>query len=180
MNGGQPRTFEEHRVEERTVHVAPGVEGEQLEYLTTLLAHTHRLLTRGLSVEAPLPHIFLHASAAQLREHACVPEAAVGYYDGAIHIAVLESLSELKRSLRHEYAHHVLASQGIGRPVWFHEGFAMSFASDEPLDAYRTWRHHPVDLAQIVEPLSSDCSDEEVQVFYAQAAVMYEFLKRRI
>ena len=122
------------------------------------------------------PQVYVHQNVEALREHACVAPSALSYYDGAIHVALLDRLDEVKKSVHHEYAHHILSKLGFGRPVWLQEGFAQRFAgeSTETKPASAT----SIQLNDMVEPLSTTSSVHEVAAFYAQASDMLEFLNQ--
>lgn len=172
------QAFDTKTIGTSEVRVAPGVSDQEIQDLADLLPLTHIFAQRSLNAEVPKPPVFLHRTAVELRENACVASTAVAYYDGSIHITGLGSKHELKRSLRHEYAHHVLSMLGVGKPVWFQEGFAMWFASDEPHAHYATWREKEIDLDKMVEPLPVETSESDANRFYSNAAIMYEFLER--
>ena len=80
-------------------------------------------------------------------------------------------------SLKHEYAHHVLTSNGVNGPLWFQEGTAMVFAGDVPLRAHALWREHPIDVRDMVASFPDTAPLEEARAFYANAAMMTEFLR---
>jgi hypothetical protein len=72
----------------------------------------------------------------------------------------------------------VLVSNGIGRPIWFQEGAAMTFAHDQPQGYYDRWRKNPIDLEQMVETFPNTAPLEIATTFYAQAYAMMDFLDR--
>lgn len=106
----------------------------------------------------------------------CVAASALSYYDGAIHIALLDVHTEVTTSIRHEYAHHILSQSGFGRPVWLQEGFAQRFAGESTRSKPITKK--PIDLATMVEPLSTASHEAEVTAYYDQASDMLEFLNQ--
>ena len=129
-----------------------------------------------LHLSSPLPTVYLHETPQALRAHACVNDAAIAYYDGAIHVAPTEdgSWRELWRTLAHEYIHHLLQTHDIQRPIWFQEGAAMAFARE----ISRSWRFsmRPVELEQMNDGFPRSASAQFAQAFYGQAYVMLTFL----
>ena len=122
------------------------------------------------------PDVYLHRNVEELRKHACVAESALSYYDGSLHIAMMDSLDEVETSIRHEYAHHLLTKLGFGRPVWLQEGFAQRFAGETTGSGPLSKK--ALDLAAMVEPLSTKSTEEHVAAFYAQSSDMLEFLNQ--
>jgi len=134
---------------------------------------------RQIGLPASPPFIYVYPTVAALREHSCAGVQAVAYYDGAIHLALeSESGAELYQNLRHEYAHHVLVSNGIDGPFWFQEGTAMALAGDAPSDSYILWHEHPIDVADMVRGFPHTAPLEVATAYYANAYVMMEFLDR--
>jgi hypothetical protein len=122
------------------------------------LERIHGFATSKLGLSAEPPGIYLYPSVETLRDHSCASTGAVAYYDGAIHVAVTEigDQWELRHNLRHEYAHHLLVSNGIGRPIWLQEGAAMDIA-DEPLrQSHQLWRQNPLPMQQMVVVYTRD------------------------
>jgi hypothetical protein len=147
----------------------------------------HSRITEALGLPCEPPRIFVYPTVDALRAHSCVGRTAVAYYDGAIHVALMDqagdppprsAVGELEKSLAHEYVHHVLVSNDIGKPMWFQEGAAMQLAYDMPQGYWRTWREHPIQLRQMVDGRSAGGAVPEPAVFYAQSYVMIEFLRR--
>lgn len=116
-------------------------------------AELRGLTVRRLGLDAELPLILVYPTLDSLRKHSCTSKNAVAYYDGAIHLAAAPGASpyELIKSLKHEFAHHALVSNGVGAPLWLQEGLAMTLAGDHPHDYYSMWRKHPIDLRRMVD-----------------------------
>lgn len=179
-----------------TLYVHPEAPAWALAAIRDNLESIERRATKDIGLPSTPPPIYLYPTVASLREHSCASAHAVAYYDGAIHLAVVESEPEdpgavqrgprlwnsadheLLTSLRHEYAHHVLISNGVGKPIWFQEGTAMAFAEDAPLRSYSLVHEHPVDVADMVVSFPKTSSLEDATRFYATAHVMMEFLTR--
>jgi hypothetical protein len=159
-----------------TVYAAPDVPSHAVESVRSYLEPLHQLVNSQLGLESEPPPIYLYPTAEAVRAHSCTSKTAVAYYDGAIHVAA--EIAELRSSLRHEYAHHVLVSNGIGGPMWFQEGTAMAVGHDCPLQAWQLWRDHPISLDQMVIGLPRPSTLEATTIFNAQACVMQEFLER--
>jgi len=143
--------------------------------LSVSLARTNVRLQTG--IDAPPPVVYAHLDPATLREHACLTENAVAFYDGAIHVAVSETQrGEIYRSVLHEYTHHALQGVGIREPIWFQEGVAMRVAAE---NAARFELAVPgIDVAQMVDGFPHGASRQFAEKFYGQAARMVEFLNR--
>lgn len=157
----------------RTLKVAPGVSKAAIFDVRSALGDAHTT-ARAYVKELLPPDVYIHRTTDELRRHACVADSALSYYDGAIHVAVSENFDELKKSIRHEYGHHILAMLGVGRPVWLQEGFAQRFSGETSGSVPLT--KNSLGLRNMVEPLSITSSHEEVAAFYAQASDMLEFL----
>ena len=127
-----------------------------------------------LPEEFTAPTVFLYGDAEEMRRYACVASTALSYYDGAVHVVWLGNLRELRKSLAHEYAHHLLTELGVERPVWLHEGFAQYFAH-EGLNPDGQ-RESPLSPERMTEFLSVDSSPDELEGFYYQAFMMWMFL----
>lgn len=157
----------------KILKIAPGVSKHAVSDVRTALKDA-QLFAQHYVDELLPPDVYIHLTTDELRRHACVADSALSYYDGAIHVAVLESFDELEKSIRHEYAHHILAMLGVGRPVWLQEGFAQRFSGETSGSLPLT--KHSLGLENMVEPLSTTSSQDEVAAFYAQASDMLEFL----
>jgi hypothetical protein len=114
-----------------------------------------------------------------MREHACVNEAAVAFYDGSIHLVIdprkQDWRLDVARSLRHEYTHHALNSHGVFEPVWLQEGLAIEMANDYP------WPPQSLTLPGIaLDEMSGGfphtASPDYARRFYLQAFGMVMFL----
>jgi len=159
-----------------TIYADPSVPSTSVAEIGRQLELIHGFATAQLGLNSEPPAIFVYPTVEELRRHSCTSKIALAYYDGAIHMTA--DMKELRQSLRHEYAHHVLLSNGINGPTWFQEGTAMKFASDCPYGAYQTWRAHRFEPRQMVAGATHTTSPEAANVFNAQACIMTEFLDR--
>jgi hypothetical protein len=159
-----------------TIYVAPGAPPSAVESVRSRLERIHELSVSQLGLDSEPPLIYVYPSVEEVRAHSCTSKIAVSYYDGAIHLAADDT--ELESSLRHEYAHHVLVSNGIAGPMWFQEGAAMAFGRDCPTGAWKLWRAHRFDPKQMISALPPAASLATVTEFNAQACIMMEFLER--
>ena len=163
-----------------TLYVHPGVSTAPIAAVQDNLERVHGFATSKLGLSANPPNIYLYPSVQALRDHSCASSSAVAYYDGAIHLAVSEigDQWELRHSLRHEYAHHLLVSNDIGSPIWLQEGAAMDIA-DEPLhQSHQLWRQNPLRMQQMVESFPNALLPEQAKIFYGQAYAMTRFLQQ--
>lgn len=133
--------------------------------------------TTGLKVEPPA--IYVHRDLATLRKYSCLPDNAVAFYDGAIHLPDFSKDDALERevgfSVLHESTHHALIGSGIREPIWFQEGLAMHVAR-EP------WRNFDItppgfDMRDMVDGFPHTASPKTAERFYGQAYQMVEFLQ---
>jgi hypothetical protein len=186
-----------------TLYVHPDVPEWAARVVQDNLEKTSTRVTSYLHHTAEPPRIYLYPSVEKLREHSCASAVAVAYYDGAIHLALesvtaqdtltdgwpsvpreLQEMLERRReslitkSLLHEYVHHVLVSNGVGKPIWFQEGAAMLVAHDGPHDFWTVWRKNPIDLRRMVGTFPQTSSLTDATIFCAQSYVMIEFLER--
>jgi len=160
----------------RTLYVHPDVPEAAHGPLTSNLPAITSTVTSRLELAADPPDIYLYPNVEVLREYSCASPHAVAYYDGSIHLAVLP-VQEAVRSLTHEYVHHVLMSNGIGKPFWFQEGAAMELANDLPHGYWTVWRRNPISLERMVNPFPKTGNLDRATAYYAQAYVMMEFLQ---
>lgn len=161
-----------------TLYVHDDVPSDAVHEVANGLERAHDSATRQLGLAAEPPLLFLYPSVDVLREWSCASPLAVAYYDGAIHLAAVPNSSELLKSLTHEYVHHVLISNDIRGPIWFHEGAAMAIARDSPAGHWSIWRQKPLDLERMIHRFPKTARLEEAVTFYAQAYVMTDFLDR--
>jgi hypothetical protein len=181
-------SFVAAEVAQTTVHAHHEAPAEAIAVVHRDLASIHEQAIEyvGLSVRPAV--VYVHPDADALRKHSCSGADAVAYYDGAIHLAADNALAraahrgmrglegEIQKSLMHEYVHHVLVSNGIGRPIWLQESMAMHFAVEVSMD--RTWLKNPLPLSQMVDLLPSTATPEIEAIFYRQAYGMWNFLHR--
>jgi hypothetical protein len=165
------------------LYVHPGVPDEASGRLREELQVVHARVTSVLGLSAAPPPIYLYPSVEELRKHSCARAHADAYYDGAIHVAILGAGSDqtyraLTTRLTHEYVHHVLVSNGIGKPIWFQEGTAMLVADNAPSHYWQIWHDHPIAVNRMVSVFPTAQTAEDASTFYAQAYVMTEFLER--
>lgn len=182
-------------VKDHQVHAHPDVESWSVDEVVSGIARASQRARAALDMESSEPLILIYPDVDSLRRHSCASEVAVAYYDGAIHLAPLRKRSalpntkqakleelrlstELHQSLAHEYVHHVLVSNGVGKPIWFQEGAATRIAGDRPRDSYELFRKNPPEVARMTGELEDSASLTEANVYYAQAYEMLEFLER--
>jgi hypothetical protein len=180
--------FVKHPASNTVLSVHTAAPDWALQTLKDALDSVHSMVTQALGLPCSPPPVYVYPTVHALHAHACVGATAVAYYDGAIHLTPLMPQSqgpvrtgdlawhELRISLTHEYVHHVLVSNGIGKPIWFQEGAAMEVARSWPRDYRRIARENPIRLQQMVDGFSA--GNAASGVFYARSAVMVEFLQR--
>jgi hypothetical protein len=156
------------------LRVAPGVPSH-MTYLARLAVQGSVSHGATFAKAVPLPIVYVHANLDEMRRHACVASSATSYYAGAIHVTAVQEPSILEQ-VRHEYAHHLLKSMGIDRPVWLHEGFAQYFSGEERRSGPMT--KTVIDLNTMTKPLRTSSSEQEVTNFYEQASNMFMLLLR--
>ncbi|HXS15655.1 MAG TPA: hypothetical protein VN764_00615, partial [Polyangiaceae bacterium] len=185
------------RSETDFVHAHPDVQRWIIEEVLSNIRSAAKRVSSDLKLEAAAPLIWVHPDPATMRKHSCVNDNAVAYYDGAIHLAPLEQasgasegvemdderrrrelVSELRQSLTHELVHHVLVSNGVGKPIWLQEGVATMIAGDQPADAYALFKKHRVEVSTMTDGPAPTATLGEANVYYAHAYVMVEFLDR--
>lgn len=159
---------------------------EAIASVTRHLESVHREAVNDLGLSARPAEVYVHPTAESMRQNSCAKANALAYYDGAIHLAPPPPVKppttasrfekELQTSLRHEYVHHVLVDNGIGRPIWLQESLAMRFAGEVTFDT--AWRAHPLPLRDMVDRLPSTSAPEVEHTFYPQAATMLLVLDR--
>lgn len=172
----KPDTAVANHVHIGPLMVAPGLPTETAVQTETIVRRTHGFIVEYFAPDMNPPIVYLHSSAEELRQHACLTSNAVAYYDGSVHVAPITPDAELERSIRHEFAHHLLRHLGFGRPLWLQEGFAVRFALD-PLNVSPEQRDNaPITLDDMVAPVSVESTAQAVTLLYAQAAEMFDFL----
>lgn len=158
---------------------------EAIAVVTRDLEETHHDAVEELGLSARPAQVYVHPSVESMSNHSCAKADALAYYDGAIHLAPPPRDErphteagferELRTSLKHEYVHHVLIDNGIGRPIWLQEALAMNFAGEVAFET--EWRTRPLPLADMVHLLPS-LRPEVERRFYLQAATMLFVLQR--
>jgi hypothetical protein len=96
-------TFVPFAATDTTFFVEPGVAMDAVLAVQESLGTARAAAAERLGIDVPPPLIYLYASVASLRDHACVNSSAVAYYDGAIHVAMnspAHGYLELCKSLR--------------------------------------------------------------------------------
>jgi len=182
------RTFVSIPAGSATLWVHPSLASDVRARIRDDLERTHAEVTKRLGLSAVSPPIYVYPSADELRKHSCASANADAYYDGAIHLAVIDAslvkvgartagMWATLSNLTHEYVHHVLVSNGIGKPIWFQEGSALWIAG-KPADYWQTWRRNPIVLDRMVDTFPTTGAPADGAVFYAQAYVMTDFLER--
>jgi hypothetical protein len=187
-NGAVPRspvdrasyfaTFAQVQATDTIIFVEPGVSDVAVAAVRDDLSGARAGAEKRLGIEASPPWIYLYASVETLRAHACVNSSSIGYYDGAIHLAVTSpdvSYGKLNQTLRHEYVHHVLIRNGIELPTWFQEGTALLVAGEL---SWLNW--HPagpmLSSSEMVRAFPETASPDQTQALYGQAFRMVTFL----
>jgi hypothetical protein len=175
-------------IAQTTVYAHRDAPAEAISVVHRDLATIHEKACDYTGLRARPAVVYVHPNAAALREHSCSGANAVAYYDGAIHLAADAAIAraqahgiaglegELQKSLMHEYVHHVLVSNGIGRPIWLQEAMAMHFAVE--MYANHSWVKRPLEPSEMVDLLPSTAAPEIEQVFYPQAQGMFWFLRQ--
>jgi hypothetical protein len=139
----------------------------------------------GLDVVAP-PTIYVYKDVDQMLSVSCVNHAAIGYYDGAIHIAgdVHFGFQRIAETLIHEYIHHVLNRLGIRVPMWLHEGLAMKSANEQwwhdpslGLESWLVEQHLP--FVAMVSAFPATADEKFALAVYCQSIMMVEFVSER-
>jgi hypothetical protein len=142
----------------------------------SLLVHleaAEREARAELELTAQRPEVFVYYDLELLLAAACINDDVVAYYDGAVH--VVHGRNDARESVVHEYAHHVLMTNGILGPAWAHEGIAMHVASE---NWWRTrhWLERVADQPFSVDVMEREVpytlSSEQAVLFYVQAAAM--------
>jgi len=161
-------TFARVEAPDTTLFVEARVSEEAVATVRGNLTHARVSAKRQLGIDASPPLIYLYASVESLRDHACVNSSAVAYYDGAIHLAMNspeDHYIKLNRSLRHEYVHHVLITNGIDEPMWLQEGTALLIAGE------LSWfKWHPtgrmLPTREMIHQFPQTASSEFTEAFY--------------
>jgi hypothetical protein len=139
----------------------------------------------GLNALA-LPTIYIYRNIDQMLSVSCVNHAAIGYYDGAIHIAgdVRLGSQPIAETLIHEYVHYLLNKSGIRLPMWLHEGLAMKSANEQwwhdPSLGLQSWlveRHLP--FAAMVTAFPATADEKFALAVYYQSLMMTKFVLER-
>jgi hypothetical protein len=138
------------------------------------------------SPAASTPSVIVYRDIEEMRSIACINQAAIGYYDGSIHLSAEPGRSpqHVRETVIHEFMHHVLLSLGVRQPMWFHEGLAM-FAADErwftnPRLGLVSWlkrEHLPFDLLTVAFPHTAD--ETFATAAYYQSFMMLQFVRSR-
>jgi hypothetical protein len=162
-----------------TLYVERSIPTERVVAIRDGVQHVKAQVERALGLESATPTIFLYPSVEALRKYACVNSSAVAYYDGAIHLVAVPQNFEPILSLKHEYVHHALISNGITRPIWLQEGAAM-ITSGEFEWGLRpwSWKDHPLSMQQMVRAFPNTANEAFAQAYYGQAFAMVRFLDR--
>ncbi len=109
-------------------------------------------------------------------------------YDGKIRLPVDgkgEDVGEIKRILWHEYTHALINDEtGNNCPRWLHEGLARYQESkvspiEQGTGAEKLRPGHLIPLSQLDEALGFDQKSERVQLAYAEAYSLVDYLIRR-
>lgn len=134
----------------------------------------------------PFPAVYVYRDVQQLQSVSCANRAAIGYYDGAIHMSgdLKHTGIELQQTLIHEYVHHVLRARGVTLPTWLHEGLAMRIAGEswylDPSLGLVEWLragHLPFDALAGAFPHAAD--EPFALAAYYQSEAMVGFVSHR-
>ena len=94
--------------------------------------------TIGARLEIPAIYVYPTGSAPCAR---AVPPPGITTARSALrHFCPRSDSSNLTRSLRHEYVHHALVSNGIELPMWLQEGAAMTRARRAAVPSPWRWK----------------------------------------
>jgi hypothetical protein len=164
----------------RDLRHAPSVPPMLLTLISVSLERAAERATEALGpASIPVPEVFVYADREQLTRHACITADALGYYDGAIHLA---ADLDADRTTIHEYVHHVLRSRGIQQPTWLHEGLAMHLAREDDTisPAQLRWvrdNHLPFEVMGQAFPHGSD--QRFAVATYVQSYAMVSLIEAR-
>jgi hypothetical protein len=134
----------------------------------------------------PPPEVYVYRDVQQLLDVSCVNRAALGYYDGAIHLSgdLRHGVQSLAQTVIHESVHHVLLQLGVAVPMWLHEGLAMELAGEtwwaEPSLGLVPWlqgQHLPFEALAGAFPHTAD--ETFAMAAYYQSLVMVGFFRER-
>jgi hypothetical protein len=167
---------------------APQVPPAALRQVAVAMARAREVAATLIdwSPSAPPPPVVLYRDDKQLQGVACVNQAAIGYYDGEIHVSLdpVHSAQHVAETVIHEYMHHALNSLGVRAPMWFHEGLAMFAAGErwfaDPRLRLRGWlaqTHLPFESLVTAFPHTAD--EPFAVAAYYQSVSMIEFLRER-
>jgi len=128
------------------------------------------------------PKTYVYKDIEQMRSVSCVNKAAIGYFDGAIHVVgdSRYGLSRIRVTIIHEYVHFLLLERGIRLPMWLHEGMAMEFARErwwkDPTLGLMQWlleQHIPFGAMATAFPSTAD--EKFALAAYYQSQMMFQF-----
>ncbi|WNG61838.1 hypothetical protein F0U59_49345 [Archangium gephyra] len=170
-------------------HVDPVVLREVQVVLGAVRSPSHapmrRIFGQELDRLSP-PEVYVYRDVQQMLDVSCVNRAAIGYYDGAIHLSgdTRHGIENIKKTVVHEYVHHVLIGLGIKVPMWLHEGLAMKLAGEtwwaDPSLGLVAWlrnQHLPFEAMAGAFPHTAD--EKFAMAAYYQSLAMLEFLQDR-
>ncbi|WP_257460430.1 peptidase MA family metallohydrolase [Archangium lipolyticum] len=167
-------------------HVDPVVLREVLSVLGAVQSPSQSPIRRVFGRELdrlPPPEVYVYRDVQQMLDVSCVNRAAIGYYDGAIHLSgdPRHGIETLRQTVVHEYVHHVLIGLGIKVPMWLHEGLAMKLAGEnwwvDPSLGLVAWlrdQHLPFEAMTGAFPHTAD--EKFALAAYYQSFAMLEFL----
>lgn len=182
-------TFEQVRLEDVLIAHDRSVPPAAVQHAAHALRRTRMFVTRllGWAPQPFPPPVFLYRDPAQMLSVSCSDnKVALGYYDGAIHVSASPALDlrQVQQSVAHEYTHHFLNSLGVPRPMWLHEGLAMTLAEEDWWDSpqlyLKDWllREH-LDFEGLAEAFPHGADETFALAVYFQSHMMVAFIRER-
>ena len=181
-------TFERMQVDDVVLFHDRTVRAEVLRTTVLSLRRTRMFINQflGWAPQSFPPHVYVYRDVPQMLSVSCgTNKVALGYYDGAIHVSGGDlGLRQVQQSVAHEYTHHFLNSLGVPKPMWLHEGLAMTVAeedwwSDSRL-ALREWlRNDHLDFAVLSSAFPHGADETFALAAYFQSYMMVEFIRER-
>lgn len=165
----------------------PSVSPRVLKDVQEALDYAVHRLPKGVLEPKAAPVTYIYKNVEQMQNVSCVNRAAIGYFDGAIHIAGDSRYSgmRIQETVVHEYVHYLLLGRGIRSPMWLHEGMAMQYAQehwcDDPSLGLMAWlakSHIPFVAMTKAFPYAAD--EKFAVAAYCQSQMMFEFAFRGV
>lgn len=180
--------FKSTKVGDLQIAFDDSVRAEVLQETASTIQRTKQFANYllGWSPQSFPPKVVVYRDLDQMLSVSCVNKAALGYYDGEIHISGswLHGLFQIRQSAAHEYAHHVLNTMGVTKPMWLHEGMAMTVAEEEwwrdPKLGLQRWlekEHLP--FQALVDGFPHTADELFAGAAYYQSLMMVAFIRDR-